>query len=374
MQYQHVGYRIKGLYRLGAYALRWGMPNPKAQDRLKILRFFEKHGLHATTDAYDVSRRTLYRWKAAWEAGGGNLVTLAPQSCAPKRRRSRTWPEAVIAEIRRLRQAHPNLGKGKLYPLLHDFCEASMLSCPTESTIGRIIHDAPDRLRRTPVRLDPKGRPKTRRRVERARKPKGFAPRFPGHLIALDTVERLKDGVRRYVLTMTDVHSRFSLALGTVSHGSQAARGFLTLIRVVFPAPIAVALSDNGSEFQGMFAQSLKAEGIIHWHTYPKTPKMNAHAERFNRTVQEDFVDYHEDLLFEDMTAFNDQLADWLIWFNRDRPHYAHGQRSPLQYLIQHHPECQRWWTHTQNCRIRGVDVGYFHASPTAGQAVLASK
>src|SRR3989344_3442986 len=302
MQYQHVGYRIKGLYRLGAYALRWGMPNPKAQDRLKILRFFEKHGLHATTDAYDVSRRTLYRWKAAWEAGGGNLVTLAPQSCAPKRRRSRTWPEAVIAEIRRLRQAHPNLGKGKLYPLLHDFCEASMLSCPTESTIGRIIHDAP---------------------------------------------ERLKDGVRRYVLTMTDVHSRFSLALGTVSHGSQAARGFLTLIRVVFPAPIAVALSDNGSEFQGMFAQSLKAEGIIHWHTYPKTPKMNAHAERFNRTVQEDFVDYHEDLLFEDMTAFNDQLADWLIWFNRDRPHYAHGQRSPLQYLIQHHPECQRWWTHT---------------------------
>ena len=79
-----------------------------------------------------------------------------------------------------------------------------------------------------------------------------------------------------------------------------------------------------------MFAQSLKAQGIIHWHTYPKTPKMNAHTERFNRTVQDDFVDYHEDLLFEDMAAFNDHLADWLIWFNRDRPHYAHGQRSPL--------------------------------------------
>src|SRR3989304_2644095 len=104
MQYQHVGYRIKGLYRLGAYALRWGMPNPKPQARPKTLRFFEKPGLHATTDAYDVSRRTLYRWKAAWEAGGGNLVTLAPQSCAPKRRRSPTWPAALSAEIRRCPQ------------------------------------------------------------------------------------------------------------------------------------------------------------------------------------------------------------------------------------------------------------------------------
>ena len=30
---------------------------------------------------------------------------------------------------------------------------------------------------------------------------------------------------------------------------------------------------------------------------------MNAHAERFNRTLQEQFVDYHEDLLFDDLTA-----------------------------------------------------------------------
>ena len=39
---------------------------------------------------------------------------------------------------------------------------------------------------------------------------------------------------------------------------------------------------------------------------------MNAHAERFNRTLQESFVNYHEDLLFTDLAEFNRKLAD--IW------------------------------------------------------------
>lgn len=40
---------------------------------------------------------------------------------------------------------------------------------------------------------------------------------------------------------------------------------------------------------------------------------MNAVCERFNRTIQEQFVDYHEDLLFMDIDTFNEKLADWLV-------------------------------------------------------------
>ena len=32
---------------------------------------------------------------------------------------------------------------------------------------------------------------------------------------------------------------------------------------------------------------------------------MNAHVERFNRAIEERFVDYHEDSLFDDMALFN---------------------------------------------------------------------
>ena len=76
--------------------------------------------------------------------------------------------------------------------------------------------------------------------------------------------------------------------------------------------PSRFILSDNGAEFQGHFQQRLDERGITPWWTYPRSPKMNAHAERFNRTFQEQFVDYHEDLLFDDLAAVNRQLADWL--------------------------------------------------------------
>jgi hypothetical protein len=76
---------------------------------------------------------------------------------------------------------------------------------------------------------------------------------------------------------------------------------------------------------------------------------MNAHAERFNRTIQESFVDYHEELLFTDLALFNRKLADWLVFYNTERPHHSLGQQSPLSFLLQHQPECQRYWTHTKS-------------------------
>ena len=52
---------------------------------------------------------------------------------------------------------------------------------------------------------------------------------------------------------------------------------------------------------------------------------MNAHAERFNRTLQETFVDYHEELLLDDLAAFNRKLADWLLAYNTVLPHHCLG-------------------------------------------------
>ena len=62
-------------------------------------------------------------------------------------------------------------------------------------------------------------------------------------------------------------------------------------------APGQNLLTDNGSEYQGEFDEYLKREGIVHCYTYPRCPKMNALSERFNCTVQEEFVEYHEDAL-----------------------------------------------------------------------------
>ncbi len=74
---------------------------------------------------------------------------------------------------------------------------------------------------------------------------------------------------------------------------------------------------------------------------------MNAHCERFNRAIQESFIDYHEDLLFTDLDGFNQELADWLVFYNTERPHRALALLSPMQSLIINQPECHMLWTYT---------------------------
>ena len=109
MQVKPIVHRVRGFYRLADYALRWGMIAKSAQRRVEILGFWQRHGLAATQEAYVVSRRTLYGWRAKWRAEGGNLAALVPRSTAPKRRRRRQWPSALVSEIQRLRRVHPPL-------------------------------------------------------------------------------------------------------------------------------------------------------------------------------------------------------------------------------------------------------------------------
>ena len=71
-----------------------------------------------------------------------------------------------------------------------------------------------------------------------------------------------------------------------------------------------------GSEFKGVFNQTIRRMGLTHYWTYPKSPKMNAHIERFNYTIQEPFIDEHENWLFTDFDLFNRKLADWIVAYN----------------------------------------------------------
>jgi transposase InsO family protein len=154
--------------------------------------------------------------------------------------------------------------------------------------------------------------------------------------------------MRRYIVTFIDPVSHFAFAVGLPSkHARHTARALEQGLSLLPHIP-KVVLSDNGSEFEADFARLLEDRGIKRWYTYPKNPKMNAHAERFNRTIQESFVDYHEELLFTDLALFNRKLADWLVFYNAERPHHSLSQQSPLSFLLEQQPECQRYWTHTR--------------------------
>jgi len=327
---------IKGFVNLYEDGLKYRMLTEKAKYKAKVLIFWEKHGLEATIDAFPVKRSTLFEWKRQLKEGQGKLITLNEKKRTPKHTRRRDWPFEARQKIKEIRRdpLHPNLGPEKIYPLLLRFCKEKKLDCPKPATITRIIADDPEKMRIFPQKVSHFGKIKKANRQKVLRKPKDLKPEYPGHLVALDTIEKFINGTRWYIITLEDIHSRFGFAWATKSHASLAAKEFFGLCLKVFPYPITFVLTDNGSEFKKHFNEELFRLHLIHFHTYPRTPKMNAHLERFNRTIQEDYVDYHAyELLNPEI--FNKGLMDWLIFYNTRRVHHAFKNKySPVQYML----------------------------------------
>lgn len=339
---------VKGFVTVYHDALRYAyMITPKALQKARVLAFWEKHGLSTTIEAFGIKRSTLYLWKKQQKQGKGVIEALNEGSRMPHKKRKRSWPMLITCEIKKQRDLHPNLGKDKLHALLRLFCEKYNLPLPSVSTIGRIIKDCGG-LRMFPKKVYHNGRIAPMKRKKVLRKPKDFKTAYAGHLVALDTIERFVHGMRRYIITFEDIHTRFAFAWGTTSHASLAAKEFFEYCCLVFPYQFEYVLTDNGSEFMKHFDEELRRLHLIHYHTYPRTPKMNAHCERFNRTIQEEFVDYHAGLLL-DPSSFNQKLIPWLVWYNTQRPHWGLNLKSPMQVMLTTQPEKSKmWWTDTQ--------------------------
>jgi len=320
------------------------MITEQAKERVRILAFWEKHGDAAAQEAFNISRRTLFRWQRALRAGAGRLEALNPQKTAPKNRRRRTIDLSVESFIISQRIVHARLGKEKLHALL-----AQEGYRGSVSTVGRILCDL-KRAGRLPehIRYSLYGNTgrltalKTKRR-KKLRRPKGC------RVLQVDTVVRFIDGVKRYILTAVDTERRTAFAACYTNHGSASAADFLRKAYAVLPECPRALQTDNGSEFALHFAAACAEKNLTHFHTYPRSPKMNAHVERFNRTLDEEFLSGNRALLRDNVSAFNETLIDWLLWYNGERPHYALGQVSPFRFMLSQLPAetCHMWWTHT---------------------------
>ena len=321
------------------------MITEQAKERCRILAFWEKHGDEAAQEAFHISGRTLFRWQAALHKAHGKLEGLNAHRTAPLQRRKRIVPDAILQRIITLRTVHPRLGKDKVHAILtHEGYTGS------SSTVGRILSDLKHQ-HRLPAytRLSLSG--KTGNLIERVVKRKKKLRRPSGYrVLEVDTVVRFIDGMKRYILTGIDTEKRIAFAAAYTNHGSASATDFLLKARSVLPDCPSAVQTDNGSEFALHFENACRKEGITRFHTYPRSPKMNAHVERFNRTLDEEFLRFNRALLRDDVVRFNDRLIDWLLWYNGERPHYALGQVSPFRFMMQSLPtqECQMWWTHTK--------------------------
>jgi transposase InsO family protein len=161
-------------------------------------------------------------------------------------------------------------------------------------------------------------------------------------------VARITDGVKDYFYSAIDAKLKFAITLNYKRLTSRNMKDFYVRFKGVYPGKITSWQSDNGSENLGEFDDLLKREKIPHYFSYPRCPKINTYIERYNRTIQEEFIDHHIDII-HDKRLFHQHLADYLIFYNAIRAHKTLGLISPLEYLIQYGGMSQKSLTYTTN-------------------------
>ena len=309
------------------------------EQRLKIIRFFDEYGADATRKAFSKRRSTIFLWKQKLKKANGRIAALAPGDRTPIHKRRRVAHPFIENFIVKYRTDHPGSDKTTITPSLIAACRSANIKPVSESTVGRIIHDLKGRGRlisSNKISMNAKSGDlvvRQRQRSRRKERRKGFCPKVPGDIVQMDTVSIFACGIKRYIFTAIDVSTRFAFAFAYLSNSSANGSDFLRKFVKVAPFNTTRIQTDNGGEFEKYFDKACQDNGLTHFFNYPKHPQSNGHLERFNKTVQEQFVYWHIDYL-DQIDEFNQKLMEYLIWYNTEKPHRGIGNIAPLRYYI----------------------------------------
>lgn len=297
------------------------------------------YGKEATEKAFKVKKSTVYLWLQKLKKSRGDLLSLAPKSKAPIRKRKREVTEKIKEFIIKYREKHPKVGQVTIKPFLDKYCCENNLKPISETTIGRIIRDLKEEglLTEQQKRLRIDGR--TGRLHERKKKykkklrRKGAIAKECGEIVQIDAITKFINGMKRYVISAIDEKSKFGFRYGYEKLSSQTAKDFMEKLLKVAPFKIGKIQTDNGSEFHKHFDEFVEDKKIPHIFTYPRHPKSNAIVERFNRTTQEQYINWHLDEM-ADIETFNKGLMDYLLWYNTEKPHKSLAKQTPLDAFL----------------------------------------
>ena len=307
----------------------------KVLKRLKVLDHAQKFGISSAIDAYDVCERTIKYWRKKQRESHGFVANLAPKTTRPINTRKCKTPQSVKEYIRDLKKSKPKLGKEKIVELVR--VDTGYIISAT--TVWSIIQywkkrgEIPDKVKYSlSVRT---GRLINRRyrknKVKNRRKE--YMPECPGDLIQIDTVIIYIVGKKYFILTAIDILTRLAYAFVSNSHSSNTAREFLKGLPIIFGYEIKRVQTDNGSEFAKHFDEACASLQINHFWNYPRHPKQNAFIERFNRTIQEEWVMPNQSLFINgELDRLNESLVIWLTWYNTVRPHWGLHLETPRGY------------------------------------------
>jgi transposase InsO family protein len=284
-----------------------------------------------------ISRATAYKWLARYRAEG--VPGLLDRSSRPHRSPGRTAPEveAMVVALRRDRR----IGPARI---------AAILGL-TASTVHRILvrHRLPrlawlDRPSGTPVRRYERARPGELVHVDVKKLGAirvGGGWRAHGRGSAQNSFSRAEAGAGRrvgydYVHCAVDDHTRLAYAEIHSDEKADTCAGFLRRAAAWFAdhgiARIERVMTDNAFAYRHSAAwrEALAELGAQPRRIRPYRPQTNGKAERFNRTLLEEWAYARPFSSSSDRAA---ALPGWLHTYNHHRTHTALGGQPPISRI-----------------------------------------
>ena len=307
-----------------------------AKERMKIINFYNQYGEEAVKEAFGADRKVVSRWRKRLYDSNGKLSSLIPFSTRPINVRVPEERSEITNFIKSQRETHYKIGKEKLKVFLDKYCGEKGIPGVSTSTIGNIIKrhnfffQKEGRMYHNPASKWAQNKTRKTKRLRVRHSPK---PDYFGYIVS-DSVERITDGIKDYFINAIDARMKFSLTLRYKRLTSENMTDFYLRFKSVYPDKIKVWQSDNGGENLGVFDRQLKKDNIPHFFIYPHCPKIDTYIERYNRTLQEEFIDPNLSEI-HDKGVFGQKLSDYIVYYNTQRPHHSLSLKSPLEYFIQ---------------------------------------
>jgi len=299
-----------------------------------IIYYFEKSKKDASKTArhFGISRKTFHKWFRKFDEN--NLYTiylLQDKSKAPHKTRQREITQLQEKRIIKLRKKWIRYGKIKLAIKYQQEYNEEISSWKIQKTIEKY------KLYYNPAKTAKINKKKAKsRKYGKKKKTIELIKNIPdykktaNYIICLDTIIIHWNGLKRYIFTAIDKYGKFAYAKMYKSKSTLNSRDFLYRLNYLLDGNIPRVGHDNGTEFEKYFKSACEELKIKQYYSRVRTPKDNPDCERFNQTLETEFIDLGN--FTTDTIKFNKELTEWLIEYNFHRPHQSLNYKTPMEY------------------------------------------
>jgi len=324
--------------RLRGVAEKLALSSP-ARQKLEWIIFYQTVGRRNASYVakyFGITRKTLHKWLKRFDEG--NLRTLEESSRAPIKRRA--WEVSLKEEERVIalrKKTKCKYGKKKLKKLYHDEYQENISTWKIERVVRRhnLYREKQVRKAYTKAKRDKKRKVL----IYDIEKKNDF-----GFLWHIDAIIIWWYGTRRVIFTAIEDITKIAFARIYTTNSSNYSTDFLKRLMYLVEGSVEIMHSDNGSEFEKDFEKACGLLNIQQVYSRPRTPTDNPALERFNWTLQDEWLEL-SDVGLDDIDEGNKDFTNWLIEYNNYRPHESLDYLTPLEYAQQNFYKVLPMWS-----------------------------